>query len=189
MTVKSDPVVVLEGIARGAINQGPGHLRNFRLSPLVYVPGPASPDQRTSYLAAIDRAGKVEMINAPPDAYHFPRVSPDGQHIAVGIEDGKDANLWTYDLTGATAMRKLTFGGRNRFPVWSLTVSTTRFNPIARAMRRSSDNVPIPAAMRSGSRSLSRAHNTCRNPGREAASSRSAFNRAHDFLCRRCLGR
>ena len=119
VTFKSDPVVLLEGIARGGIDQGPGHYAVSNSGPLVYIPGPASPGERTFSLAAIDRAGKVQMLNAPPAAYRFPRVSPDGQHIAVGIEDGKDANLYTYDLPGATPLRQLTFGGRNRFPVWS----------------------------------------------------------------------
>lgn len=27
--------------------------------------------------------------------------------------------MWTYDLSGATAIRRLTFGGRNRFPIWT----------------------------------------------------------------------
>jgi len=119
MTVKSDPVVLVEGIARGAVGRGPGHYAISNSGPLVYIPGPASPGELTFYLAAIDRAGKVQTLNAPPAAYHFPRVSSDGQRIVIGIENGKDADLWTYDLSGATAMRKLTFGGRNRFPVWS----------------------------------------------------------------------
>lgn len=27
--------------------------------------------------------------------------------------------MWVYELNGAAAMRRLTFGGRNRFPIWS----------------------------------------------------------------------
>jgi Tol biopolymer transport system component len=51
--------------------------------------------------------------------YVAPRLSPDGRQIAVGTDDGKDANVWIADTSGTTAMRRLTFGGRNRYPVWS----------------------------------------------------------------------
>jgi Tol biopolymer transport system component len=37
----------------------------------------------------------------------------------VGTDDGKEANVWIQDLAGAAAMRRLTFGGQNRFPTWS----------------------------------------------------------------------
>jgi dipeptidyl aminopeptidase/acylaminoacyl peptidase len=37
----------------------------------------------------------------------------------VGIDDGRDANIWIYDLTGGHSPRQLTMGGKNRFPVWT----------------------------------------------------------------------
>jgi Tol biopolymer transport system component len=46
-------------------------------------------------------------------------VSRDGTRLAVGIEEGTTAEVWIYDLSATSAMRRLTFGGRNRFPVWS----------------------------------------------------------------------
>ena len=70
-------------------------------------------------LALIDRKGGVEALKLPSGPYEHPRVSPDGKRIAFGTDDGKEANVWIYDLSGATAMRRLTFGGRNRFPIWS----------------------------------------------------------------------
>jgi Tol biopolymer transport system component len=39
--------------------------------------------------------------------------------VAYGTDDGKEANVWIYDLSGATAPRKLTFGGANRYPIWT----------------------------------------------------------------------
>jgi Tol biopolymer transport system component len=38
---------------------------------------------------------------------------------ALGTVNGKEANVWIYDLSGASAVRQLTFGGKNRFPIWS----------------------------------------------------------------------
>jgi Tol biopolymer transport system component len=50
----------------------------------------------------------------------YPRVSPDGKQITLGTEDGQEAVVWVYDLAGRSGPpRRLTFGGRNRFPVWS----------------------------------------------------------------------
>jgi Tol biopolymer transport system component len=46
-------------------------------------------------------------------------VSPDGRRLAVTTDDGKEAIFWIYDLDGATAIRRLTIGGRNRAPIWS----------------------------------------------------------------------
>jgi Tol biopolymer transport system component len=39
--------------------------------------------------------------------------------MTFGTDDGKEAIVWIYDLSGATAVQRLTFGGNNRFPVWS----------------------------------------------------------------------
>jgi WD40-like Beta Propeller Repeat len=44
---------------------------------------------------------------------------PTATRIAFGSDDSKDANIWIYELSGTTSMRQLTFGGRNRFPIWS----------------------------------------------------------------------
>ena len=35
------------------------------------------------------------------------------------INDGKDTDVWIYELSGASANRRLTFGGRNELPIWS----------------------------------------------------------------------
>jgi dipeptidyl aminopeptidase/acylaminoacyl peptidase len=72
-----------------------------------------------SELGLVDRKGTIERLKLPADGYATPRVSPDGKRIAVGVDDGKDSDVWIYELSGASAMRRLTFGGRNRLPIWS----------------------------------------------------------------------
>ncbi|HKW25567.1 MAG TPA: protein kinase [Terriglobales bacterium] len=83
---------------------------------LVYIAGGLLADQRR--LVWVNRAGKEQPLEAPVRAYLFPRLSPDGKHLAVGIaEEGTD--IWSYDLTRATLTR-LTFGGtQNLNAVWS----------------------------------------------------------------------
>jgi Tol biopolymer transport system component len=70
-------------------------------------------------LAILDQQRGISPLKLPYRAYEFPRVSPDGKRIAVGTNDGAQSNVWIYDLSGASAIRQLTFGGSNRFPVWS----------------------------------------------------------------------
>ena len=36
----------------------------------------------------------------------------------LGGTTDSESDIWTYDLSGATEIRRLTFGGNNRFPVW-----------------------------------------------------------------------
>jgi serine/threonine-protein kinase len=87
---------------------------------LIYIPGPANTTTfRQLDLAWSDRKGTVEPLKLAARAYQFPRLSPDGRRVAFGIEDGKDADVWVYDLSSTSPPRRLTFGGRNRFPVWS----------------------------------------------------------------------
>jgi Tol biopolymer transport system component len=66
----------------------------------------------------VDRKGAAEVLKIPPGPYELPRLSPDGKRITVGSDDG---TIWIYDLSGASAVRRLTFDGQgnNRFPVWS----------------------------------------------------------------------
>src|SRR5262249_15702475 len=85
----------------------------------LYIQGPAySTDRRA--LALLDRANHFEFLKTAPNAYLGPRLSPDGKSIAVGVDDEEDANIWVYDVAGAKSGRRLTFGGGNRFPIWSV---------------------------------------------------------------------
>jgi Tol biopolymer transport system component len=85
---------------------------------LVYVPGP--PTTATPYgLGLLDPKTGVELLKVPTNPYEFPRVSPDGRWIAVGIANSRFANIWIYDRSGASAIRQLTFAGKNRYPLWA----------------------------------------------------------------------
>ena len=85
----------------------------------MFIPGPSSTTSGQFDLALIERNGTPQPLKLSPGAYEYPRVSPDGKRIAFGSDDGKDAIVWIYDVAGASSMRRLTLGGRNRVPVWS----------------------------------------------------------------------
>lgn len=68
---------------------------------------------------AIDRSGAMQTLKISPGAYEAPRLSPDGTFVAFELAEGSERNIWIYNLSGASSMRRLTFGGSDRFPVWS----------------------------------------------------------------------
>jgi Tol biopolymer transport system component len=120
LSIGRTPVPIVEGVRRGEGGQtGVSHFGVANNGSLVYVPGPVSSTSAPGDLALIDRSGGVEKLKVPSGPYETPRVSPDGKRVALGIDDGKRANIWIYDLLSASSIRQLTFGGRNRFPIWT----------------------------------------------------------------------
>jgi serine/threonine protein kinase len=119
LEVLAGPVPVLEGVRRSG--GGATGAAFFSLSDdgsLVFIPGGTTVDV-PRVLALADRSGGTKVLPLPPAGYDVPRISPDGKHVAVGIRDAKDFNIWIYDLEGNTSMRRLTFGGRNQIPAWT----------------------------------------------------------------------
>jgi Tol biopolymer transport system component len=58
-------------------------------------------------------------LNLPSAVINHPRVSPDGKRVVFVTEDDREAVVWTYEVSGATAMHRVTFGGKNRYPIWT----------------------------------------------------------------------
>jgi WD40-like Beta Propeller Repeat len=113
---------VIEGIQRAGIAADGTGIAQFSYSAtgmLAYLPGKPQVTEGNIGLALFDRKGAVEPLRVPSGAYLSPRVSRDGKFLAIDTDDGIDSIIWIYDLLGSTAMRRLTFGGRNRAPVWS----------------------------------------------------------------------
>jgi Tol biopolymer transport system component len=61
-------------------------------------------------LVWVDRKGAEQPLPAPPRAYRNPRLSPDGQRLAVTIDEG-GSQEWLLDL-GRTTLTRLTFDGK-----------------------------------------------------------------------------
>jgi Tol biopolymer transport system component len=72
---------------------------------LVYVSGTAG--QRT--LVWVDRQGLETPIPAPPRAYVYPRLAPDGTRLALTVLD-QENDIWLWDPT-RTTLTRLTFDG------------------------------------------------------------------------------
>ena len=118
LEVRGSPVPVVEGVRRAA--PAAGGEAQFAISEsgaLVYVPGPARTGDEDVFLYGKD--GTVASLQLPKGRYAYPRVSPDGRWLAFEGYDGKESTIAVYQLSGAAAPRRLTFGGNNRFPIWN----------------------------------------------------------------------
>jgi hypothetical protein len=118
LQISGAPVPVIEGVRRSN-NTGAVHFSSSDNGALVYVPGPAYASRASATLALVDRDGHAELLKLPPGPYEHPRLSPDGTTIVYGTDDGKDADVAVLDLAQTSAPRRLTFGGKNRFPIWT----------------------------------------------------------------------
>jgi serine/threonine-protein kinase len=120
MEVTGGPVSVVEGVERANNPQGNSGTGHFSVSAggnLVYVQGGTAVGQERT-LALVNRTGQSERLDLPPNQYISPRLSPDGDRLAVQT-DGDSAVIWTYDLSGANAIQRLTVDGNNYRPLWS----------------------------------------------------------------------
>jgi Tol biopolymer transport system component len=119
LTLTGERVAIVDGVRRSDGSQtGAAQFSVSDTGSLAYVPGPSS---GASYrLAFSDRRGVVEQLKLPAGTYRALRVSPNGQRVALAVEDAKGGNIWIHDLSKTDgSIRQLTFGGRNRFPVWA----------------------------------------------------------------------
>ena len=116
LEVTGAPSLVLEGMAA----TGPFSVPQVDVSPggtLVYIPGGAAgADGRT--LVWVDRDGREELLTLPPNSYEWPRVSPDGRRVAVGIS-GDDGDIWVSELARGGLTRVTTDPATDRVPLWT----------------------------------------------------------------------
>jgi serine/threonine-protein kinase len=141
LEARGTPVPVLEGTSTKST--GAASFSLSRDGTLVYLAGQASTGQRT--IVWVDRQGREEAIKAPPRAYAYLRLSPDGTRIALDIRD-QENDIWIWDLARETLAR-LTFDpGLNRGPVWTPDGKRVAFS----AQREGSENIYWQAADGSG---------------------------------------
>jgi eukaryotic-like serine/threonine-protein kinase len=110
LEVHGQPVPVIEGVMQTA--NGAGQFTVSNSGTLVYIPGGMQGVDRT--LVWVDRKGAEQPIPAPLRAYYQPKLSPDGEHLALNI----DSNVWIYDMVRGTLTR-LTFEAGNSRPLWT----------------------------------------------------------------------
>ena len=83
---------------------------------LVYRGGGGGVELLT--VAWLDGAGKTQPLLAKPGIYGHPRLSPDGQRLALEVSDGAGTDIWVYDWQRDN-MTRLTFDGTSTYPLWT----------------------------------------------------------------------
>ena len=113
LTVTGNPVSVLEHLITKV--SGAADFAVSRDGSLVYVSGTA---QGGLTLAWIDRHGQEEPTGAPPRAYGFIRLSPDGQRAALDVRD-EQQDIWIFDFARRLLTRLTTNAASDQYPVWT----------------------------------------------------------------------
>src|SRR4029077_7275707 len=107
LELKGEAVPIAEGVQFFPVN-GRAVVAVSENGVLAYRSVPSNAQFK---LVWVDRKGAEQPLPAPPHNYVMPRVSPDGQRVAAGIEEA-DGQIWVYDLSRDTLTR-LTFEGTN----------------------------------------------------------------------------
>jgi Tol biopolymer transport system component/predicted Ser/Thr protein kinase len=110
LTTVGAQVPVVEGVMQAST--GAAQISSSR-TVLAYLEGAAE----TRRLVWVDRQGRATPLEAPPRLYVHPRLSPDGQKVAVAVTEPKN-DIWIFDIPRSTLSR-LTFEGNNAYPIWT----------------------------------------------------------------------
>jgi eukaryotic-like serine/threonine-protein kinase len=106
---------VVEGVMQSTAS-GAAQYSVSSTGTLVYLADGAAGS--LSRLVWVDRNGEEQLLPAAARSYQFPRVSPDGSRVVVGIAE-QEMQVWVYALSRDTLTR-LTFEGNvNGTPIWS----------------------------------------------------------------------
>ena len=117
LEVTGAPVPMVEGLETTSLigNSGAAQYSVSETGSLVYVSHSA---QKARRLVWVDRHGSEEVLSAPPRAYYFPRLSPDGTRIALDIRD-QENDIWIWDVHRETMMRFTFHPGADVNPTWT----------------------------------------------------------------------
>ena len=115
LAITGTPVPVVDGVLQSA-GSGVAQYSLSSSGSLVYVPGELQSNQYK--LVWVNRSGVEQTLPTPARAYVYPRLSPDGKHLAIAINDDRGAQIWLNDL--GESLTRVTFGSDvNSVPVWT----------------------------------------------------------------------
>jgi serine/threonine-protein kinase len=108
---------VMENIAANPATTGGAQVAVSEEGTLLYIPGRAT--TMANPIDWIARDGTISPLRTTRSIWLNPQFSPDGQKLAVQINDGKQTDIWVYEWARET-ITQLTFDpGRDDYPVWT----------------------------------------------------------------------
>jgi len=113
LEVTGGPVPVVEGVMRPST--GAVQFSSSDDGTLAFVSGTAHLEQ---ILFWMDRNGQASPLSDEKGLFRTPRLSPDGQRLAVTKAGGDGSDVWLLDIEHDT-FTQLTTDGANRYPGWS----------------------------------------------------------------------
>ena len=114
LNVLGSPTPILDGVDVKSVS-GTANLDVAQNGSLVYVAGGRADRQ----LVWVERSGREEPLPLPPRGYYWARVSPEGERVAVQIDDGKNSDVWIADARRGTLAPLTTDPAPDRFPIWT----------------------------------------------------------------------
>ncbi len=112
--VTGPAVPVLQGVR--VENGGAVQAAISRNGLLVYAPAGTTMGTQLTW---VDRdGGNLEPLTTQWRLFSRPRLSPDGEQLAVLINDGGNTDIWIVDV-GTGGMRRLTTSGDASAPIWT----------------------------------------------------------------------
>jgi serine/threonine-protein kinase len=114
LQVTGSPVSIVEGVSMSPTT-GETEFSTSADGSLAYVQGGWNIAEST--LLWVDRKGATTPLPAPARSYASPRLSPDGQRLAVAIE-GTDPGVWIYEVARGT-LSQLGASALIPAPIWT----------------------------------------------------------------------
>ena len=116
LEVHGTPAPVLQQVFYSA-QDGSAQLGFSQTGTLVYRSGGNAGGLVT--VQWLDRAGRTQTLLEKPRSYSRPRLSPNGQRLALNVSEGSNQEVWVYELE-SNNLRQLTFGlSSTLLPIWS----------------------------------------------------------------------
>jgi serine/threonine protein kinase/Tol biopolymer transport system component len=152
VAVTGAPVKLLDNVATIPAD-GVGNFSLSASGSLVFLPEMPHSDRA---LVWVDRSGAETPVPLPRRSFNQPRLSPDGQRLAVTIDDERE-DIWVYEFATGRFGR-VTLDGMNRAPVWTPDGQRFAFTSVRGDLRylmvRRADGSASPDALVSGRNNL-----------------------------------
>jgi Tol biopolymer transport system component len=115
LEIQGTPARLMDAVAADA-GTGAGRFDFSRTGTFLYESGAGLLPWTIAWL---DADGKTAPLLTKPSLYYSPRVSPDGERLAFGMDSGKGQDIYVYDRQRDVQVRLTYIGLPSADPVWT----------------------------------------------------------------------